>query len=251
MKSPFSIGKQFIIFILSILFCLFLSSFLSVIAMKFAGLSIENIDLTNPKVYLISGFLSQVVGFIGGFILFLKVSKQSFKTLINIKLPQTKMIILIIGILLLSYPIMAILMYFNAFLKDLFPNNGLILQEIKTDLAQHNLLLANTSLMLTAKLFVLAFLPAVAEELVFRGILLTKIREASKNEHHGVIISGLLFAMMHFQPTKLLPMIFMGIMLGYIYTRTKNIVYSMLFHFLFNATTILSVYFYPEQILNI
>lgn len=247
MKSPFSIGHQLIILILAVLFCLFLSSFLSVIGMQMAGLSIENLDLKNPKVYLISGFLSQIVGFIGGFMLFLKVSKQSFKSIILIKRPQLKIIVITVGLLLLSYPIMAFLIHYNAFIKDWFPQNGLILQEVETDKAQHNLLVANSVLMMSAKLFVLAFLPAIAEELIFRGVLLTKIREASNNEHHGVIISGLLFAMMHFQPTKLLPMIFMGLMLGYIYTRTKNIANSMLFHFLFNATTILSVYFFPDQ----
>ena len=237
MKGNFTIGVQLTILIISILFCIILASLFSRIVLQV--LHIEIIDLSNPKTYLISAFFSQIIGFIGGFILFLKLTKQTFKSVIHFRKPNLKLSILIIGLLLLAYPIMLILGYYNAFLKEIIPNNTFIIQELKTDNYQKNLLENNGTLMLYLKLFVIALLPAVGEELVFRGVLLSKIRLASNSEHYGVIVSAILFATIHLQPTKLLPMIFLGLVLGYLYTKTKNIVYPIFFHFLFNGTTII------------
>ena len=241
MKQNFSIGFQLITLVLSVLFCIVLSSVFSGVTLQLLGF--ETIDLANPKTYIISGFYSQLIGFIGGFLMFLKITKQSFISVIEINRPNIKLSLVIIGLLLLAYPIMLILGYYNAFLKELIPNNTFILQELETDNYQRNLLENNGTIMLYLKLFVIALLPAIGEELVFRGILLSKIKLASNSEHYGVIVSAVLFATIHLQPTKLLPMIFLGLVLGYIYTKTKNITYSMLFHFLFNGSTIIIAHF--------
>jgi len=246
MKATFSIPIQLLILILSLIFCIILSSLLGTLAIYTFSSDPTTIDLNEPKVYLLFGFLSQLVGFIGGFFLFLLVTKQRLKDVVSIAAPQLKLIGLVVGILLLSMPIINGLIYLNSILVELIPNNNFVLQEKEILANQYNLLSANSFLMMVSKLFVIAFLPAVGEELVFRGVLLKKIQESSNNEHYGVIVSAALFAVVHQQPSNLLPMIFLGVVLGYIYTRTNNIFYSMLFHFLFNSMTVMSVYFFPE-----
>lgn len=241
MNSNSSIGIQLSILIGSVLFCIILASLLSIITLNYAG--IESIDLSNPKAYIISGFYSQFVGFIGGFFLYLKLTKQNLYQHVHFGKPTLKIAAIVVGVLLISYPIMLFLGYINSFLKEFIPNNSFILQETETDTYQLALLSTTGYLWLTIKLFVIAVLPAIGEELVFRGVILTKIRQASNSEHYGVIISALVFAAIHLQPTKLLPMIFLGLVLGYLYTKTKSIVYPMLFHFLFNGSTILLAHF--------
>ena len=206
-------------------------------------LEIESLDLTNPTTYLINGFYFQIITFIGGYFLYLKLTKQTISSSLNYSKPTIKIVFFVIGILLLSYPTMTFFGYINSFLKELIPNNSYILQEIETDKNQLAILSTKGNLMLLIKLFVIAVLPAIGEELVFRGVILAKIKQVSCNEHYGVIVSALLFAGIHMQPTKLLPMIFLGLVLGYIYTRTKNIAYPMLFHFLFNGSTILLAHY--------
>ena len=89
------------------------------------------------------------------------------------------------------------------------PNNYFIIQEQKVH-AQQNSLLQNTGyIRLTLKLFVIAILPAVAEEIVFRGVILNRIKKATQNEHYSVIITSILFAIIHFQPSHILSMIFL------------------------------------------
>jgi len=241
MKSNFSIGIQLSILIFSIFFGIILASILSGITLPLVG--IETIDLANPTTYIINGFYSQLIGFIGGYFFYLKLTKQSITTSLTIQRPTTRLTLSVIGILIVSFPIMMFFGYINAFLKDIIPNNSFILQEVDTDAYQLALLTTTGSTWLIAKLFVIAVLPAIGEEIVFRGAILTKIKQASNSEHYGVIVSALVFAGIHMQPTKLLPMLFLGLVLGYIYTKTKNILYPMLFHFLFNGSTIILTHF--------
>jgi len=247
MKKQLSTGLQLGVLIMSILFCLIIAGILASITLNLMGFDIENMDLANPKIYLIQGFFSQLIGFLGGFILFLRLTKQSFKSLINWSFPTMKMSLIIVGILVLSYPIMLILSYYNSFLSELIPNNYFILEEERTIEYQKNILMTSGIIFLVIKIVVLAILPAIAEELIFRGVLLKMINKASNNVHYAVIVSGIIFAGIHFQPTKLLPMIFLGVVLGYIYTKTKNISYSILFHFIFNLSSILLAIYWPEM----
>lgn len=246
MKPPYSIHLQLTILILSLVFSILFASLLGGLLISSISNDPTVIDMNDPKSYLLLGFLSQFVGFIGGFFLFLKITRQSFKEVVLLKKPQIRIIVIVIGVLVLSIPMINILSYLNSFIAELIPNNSFILQEVEIKKNQFNLLSERSFTMMSLKLFVIALLPAIGEELVFRGVLLTKIREASNNEHYGVVVSAAIFAVVHQQPTNLLPMIFLGVVLGYIYTKTNNILYSMVFHFLFNSMTVMSVYFYPD-----
>lgn len=243
MESPFSIGAQIGILVLCVFVGLIVSSFVGSVVIQTLNLPLNS---QHHTVFLISVFISQLLGFIGGFILFLKITKQSFQDLVHFSIPSIKTTLIIVAVLLACIPIINILGYYNSFLTDLIPNNYFVLQEIENDLYVSEFFSATSTSNLILKLFVFAFIPALGEELIFRGVLLTKIKEASNNEHYAVIVSGVLFAAIHMQPTKLLPMVFLGIVLGYVYTRTKNIVYPILFHFLFNSITIVSIYYFPE-----
>ena len=96
-------------------------------------------------------------------------------------------------------------------------------------------------------LFVFAFLPAVVEEILFRGILFGKLMETSKgNLHFAAIVSGFLFAAVHQNPMDILPIAFMGIGFSYVYHYSKNLSYTILLHFLVNGVQISAVYFFGD-----
>jgi hypothetical protein len=249
MNKQLSVALQLSILILSIFFALILASILNA-----AVFNVLHIDvLTKPsdlssKSILISAFLNQFIGFLGGFFLFLKLTKQSFTEVVHFKVINRRTLYITIVILLISYPIVELLAYFNEGLKQLLPDNPFILAGEQTKLIQQKLLTEQGIGLLLIKLLVIAVLPAIAEELIFRGILLKKLYESSNNKHYAVLISSLIFAAVHIQPLVILPMFFLGCILGYLYTKTNNIIYSMIFHFLFNASTILLGYFFPEYI---
>ena len=84
-------------------------------------------------------------------------------------------------------------------------------------------------------LLALAVLPAITEEFVFRGIILQEYREAGCSNVAALMISSLLFAIMHFNLAQFPVYFFGGVVLGLVYMVTDSIIASILVHFLNNA----------------
>ena len=87
----------------------------------------------------------------------------------------------------------------------------------------------------------LAVLPAICEELVFRGILTTSLKQ--KSPLFAVVISSIMFAIFHFSPSQLLYPLCFGLILGIVYLRTNNIIFPILLHFINNALSVSIQYF--------
>ncbi len=81
----------------------------------------------------------------------------------------------------------------------------------------------------------MAVAPALAEEMYFRGLLVGVLSDLKIGAFHVIFISSILFAMMHFQFYYLLPLLFMGALLGYVYYRTRNLWVSVFMHLLNNG----------------
>ena len=84
-------------------------------------------------------------------------------------------------------------------------------------------------------ILLLAIIPAIGEELFFRGILQNICIGLFKNSRAGIIITSLLFGVLHFQIENLLSIIFASILLGYIYDYSKNILITIILHLGFNS----------------
>lgn len=92
-------------------------------------------------------------------------------------------------------------------------------------------------------IFVMAVLPAVGEELMFRGLLMRFAARRAKAILFPVAVSALMFALFHFSnPYALVPIFLMGVLLALIYYWTRSLLCSMLAHFLFNGTQIFLYY---------
>lgn len=100
-------------------------------------------------------------------------------------------------------------------------------------------------------LFTVALLPAVAEELVFRGILLNDLNKTFNNVHLSVFISAFIFSFIHFQFFGFFPRLLLGIVLGYLYITSGNILVSMLMHFTNNAVVVLAMNLHAKGFLEI
>ncbi len=96
-------------------------------------------------------------------------------------------------------------------------------------------------------LFVMAFVPAVCEEMLFRGGLQNFLIRATKNPWASVIIVSIIFSLVHFSAYAFLVRIFLGLMLGLIYHYTQNIWLCIMAHFFNNALAVSSVYFMMQQ----
>lgn len=87
-------------------------------------------------------------------------------------------------------------------------------------------------------LVLIALIPAISEELVFRGILQNLISKATQNIWIGIITSALLFALLHGRPFHFLPIFGLGIIYGAIVAYSGSLWITMILHFVNNALLI-------------
>jgi len=87
-----------------------------------------------------------------------------------------------------------------------------------------------------------AVVPALVEELLFRGLLLPSLEKLGR--WPAVLASGILFALPHARLMALPAHLLLGILLGWLVLLTGNLYASMLFHGVYNAAIILSAYFF-------
>ena len=91
-------------------------------------------------------------------------------------------------------------------------------------------------------LLIVALLPALCEEIFFRGVLQRFINTFLKRPFVSILLTALIFASMHGTLYNLLPIVFGGVILGFVYHITGNIWLNILLHFLNNGLQLLIVF---------
>lgn len=95
-------------------------------------------------------------------------------------------------------------------------------------------------------MLIIAILPAIFEEIFFRGGLQQLLTQWFKNPFWGIVVTSLLFSLIHFSYYGFLPRFFLGIMLGYMFYFTNNLWYSILAHFLNNGIAVTAMYWFTQ-----
>lgn len=81
----------------------------------------------------------------------------------------------------------------------------------------------------------------VFEEIMFRGFLLPSLtRYVSVSG--AIVLSGFIFAIAHLSLSEVLPLATLGMILGFVYTRSRNLLAPMLVHCLWNSGTLISLF---------
>ncbi|TAD98911.1 MAG: CPBP family intramembrane metalloprotease [Bacteroidetes bacterium] len=100
-------------------------------------------------------------------------------------------------------------------------------------------------------MIVIAVVPALGEELLFRGILQHKLFVIFKNIHVAIWLTAFLFSAFHFQFYGLIPRMVLGAMFGYLYFWSKNLFVPILAHFINNGFTLLMMYLFKLELSNL
>jgi len=91
---------------------------------------------------------------------------------------------------------------------------------------------------LLSLLLVTSVLAPILEESLFRGFLLTSLTRYMPNSG-AVVISSLVFALAHFTPKDAPQLFALGLVLGTLYTRTRNLLTPVMVHALWNSGVLL------------
>ena len=92
---------------------------------------------------------------------------------------------------------------------------------------------------LIINLLLMALLPAVAEELTFRGVLMNLFEVKGKRTHLAIWCSAILFSAIHLQFYGFVPRMLMGALFGYMLVWTGSLWIPILMHFTNNAMAVL------------
>lgn len=87
-----------------------------------------------------------------------------------------------------------------------------------------------------ANIFVVAILPALGEELFFRGVMQPFVSKIVKNAFLGVFITAFVFSAIHFQFQGFIPRLALGMMFGYLYLWSGSLWVPITVHFVNNAS---------------
>lgn len=173
-------------------------------------------------------------------LLFAYYIKSDFKKVFSLKLPKFKHLVgafsLWIGTYLIVFVITNIILYY-------FPQNQEIVEGLNNALFMKDNLFLNLCLV--------AVMPAVCEELFFRGFILTSFKHNKKSYRGAVIASGILFGMMHMDFIRIIPTSILGISFAYAVCKTNSIGVSMFMHFINNGLAVVVSYISSKMIENV
>ncbi len=99
-------------------------------------------------------------------------------------------------------------------------------------------------------LFVMAVIPAIGEEVLFRGIIQRKIYHKIRDVHASVWLTAALFSAIHLQFFGFVPRMFLGAMFGYMYFWTRNLWAPIFAHFINNGLTVFIIFLSHRNVID-
>jgi len=95
---------------------------------------------------------------------------------------------------------------------------------------------------LFANIVMIGILPAIGEELLFRGIVQQLLKKKFGNAHAAIWVSAAIFSALHLQFFGFLPRLVLGAMFGYMLEWSGSLWLPMIAHFVNNATAVIAYY---------
>jgi uncharacterized protein len=98
---------------------------------------------------------------------------------------------------------------------------------------------------------VIALLPGIGEELVFRGLIQRELYRGSGNLHLSVWAAAFIFSAIHMQFFGFVPRMMLGALFGYLYHWSGNLIVPMFAHFFHNGFTVVMLYLHQQGLIAV
>lgn len=250
-KHPF---LQIIAFIGIALTSLVIFSFLSLLAVYLIyGVSLASdpgiiSDLSNPKVLGVLKLI-QLFNALGLFVvpplIFLWMIRDRGQ-LFSVRRTPAIYFILVAFLMLASLPLINLMAEMNERLQ--LPEGLSSIESWMKDKEESSKKVIEAFLNVTTlsglayNLLLMAIIPGVGEELMFRGVLQRLFEKWFGNHHVAILITAVLFSALHMQFYGFIPRMVLGILLGYLLVWSGSILIPMLAHFINNALAVIMYY---------
>jgi len=173
-------------------------------------------------------------------------SKNLFEYLKINKIPSWNNILFTLLIMFSAIPAINLLSEVNAAIH--LPDSLSWLEKLFVDMESRaeeltlRMLEVNNIYGLMINIGLIAVVPAIGEELFFRGIIQKLLQEKWKI-HVAVWVAAIIFSTFHFQFFGFIPRMLIGALLGYMFVWTQNLWVPIIAHFINNAIAVVFYYF--------
>ncbi|XP_031272809.1 uncharacterized protein LOC116131287 [Pistacia vera] len=134
----------------------------------------------------------------------------------------------------LMFPLVNRLSQFNLNLLPLMPSAPVTISSVEQSI------MARDPVAMALYAIVVSICAPVWEEIVFRGFLLPSLTKYMP-VWCAILVSSVAFALAHFNVQRMLPLIFLGVVMGLVFARSRNLLPSMLLHSLWNGFVFLDL----------
>lgn len=104
---------------------------------------------------------------------------------------------------------------------------------------------------LLLNILLMAFLPGIFEELLFRGVIQNLMINSLKRVHVAVWITAFVFAFIHMEFYSFLPRLALGLLLGYLAVWTRSLWPSIIVHIVNNAMVVLMTFSAYNRVISL
>ena len=140
--------------------------------------------------------------------------------------------------ILIAFAIGIVVYILNVFISSFFYS---FLESVGYTFHKNNEMQPYPFWMLLVNIFLTAVLPAICEETAHRGMLLNGV-SATSSRSKAIILSSIMFGLMHCNITQFFYATLIGLLLGYISSVTENIYPAIIIHFMNNALSVFMGY---------
>lgn len=216
------------------------------------GLDIEHAPVNGIRLMTMAG---QILFILLPALVLSRLFYSDVTKFLRIKIPNWKEILLFtIGIAILTILLQNYL-YIQNFFIDQLANSVPFIKTIKELLDTLNayvektygsLLKANSVYEGILIVIVVAIVPALSEELMFRG-LVQRSFEMKMKPFYAALITAIFFGVNHFNPYGLIPLIILGLYFGFAAYMSGSIAIPIILHFLNNFTAVMLYFIYGDE----
>ena len=162
------------------------------------------------------------------------------------KIPSGKAFLIIFFLMMVSAPFISELVSLNEMMKLPSALGGMErwMKDTEEEAAQitEKFLDVHSAGGFLVNMLMIAVIPALGEEMMFRGLLQRLLGEWFKNIHISIFVTAFIFGAIHVQFYGLLPRMMLGVMFGYLYLWTGTLWAPVFAHFINNGTAVLISY---------
>ena len=163
-----------------------------------------------------------------------------------VKLPQIKEVILVIILAFCIFPVTGFTGQLNSEMH--FPDWLSGVEQWMTENEDNAtrlfdlLITTDTFWVMLLNLLMIAVLPAIGEELIFRGVFQKILINLFRSGHLAVWVTAIVFSTLHFQFFGFIPRFILGLVFGYLFFWSGTIWLPVISHFVNNAVPVIGTY---------